>query len=161
MKERPKRPVSDTYTEITKIVKNANINGNNRLFGGDLMQWIDETAAVSAMRLCGGNVTTASVDHLVFRKGAKLNDIIVIKAKVTYVGRTSMEVRADTWIWDKFTGRYRVINHAYLTEVYIDENDNPKEIPYDIELNSINDKAEYRGALKRKSIRHERRTDFF
>ena len=38
--------VSDSATENAKIVQSKDINGQNRLFGGRLMEWIDETAAL-------------------------------------------------------------------------------------------------------------------
>ncbi len=36
--------VADSATENAKIVQSKDINGQNRLFGGRLMEWIDETA---------------------------------------------------------------------------------------------------------------------
>ncbi len=90
--------VSDSATENAKIVQSKDINGQNRLFGGRLMEWIDETAALAAMRHCGGQVTTCAVDQLVFEHGALLNQVVVLKSRVTYVGNTSIEVRVDTFV---------------------------------------------------------------
>ena len=45
---------SDSITEITKLIQYRDINGQNRLFGGRLMEWIDEAAGVAAMRHCVG-----------------------------------------------------------------------------------------------------------
>ena len=42
--------VEDSVTESTHIVMPSHLNGANRLFGGILMQWIDETAGIVAMR---------------------------------------------------------------------------------------------------------------
>ena len=115
------KTVEDSRTEITKLLQYEHINGENRLFGGRLMAWIDEAAAVAAMRHAGGYVTTCAVDDLRFKKGAYLNDILVLIARVTYVGRTSMEVRVDTFLEDRATGMRTLINHAYLVEVHVDE----------------------------------------
>ena len=58
------KTVKDSYTEQVQILTQANINGYNRLFGGQLMEWIDVVAAVVARRHAGRNVTTAVVDTL-------------------------------------------------------------------------------------------------
>ena len=44
------KKVTDSMTESSKIVQSKDINGQNRLFGGRLMEWIDEVAALTAMR---------------------------------------------------------------------------------------------------------------
>ena len=47
------KKVADSMTETTKLLQYKDINGQNRLFGGRLMEWIDEIAALTAMRHCG------------------------------------------------------------------------------------------------------------
>ncbi|MCR5542175.1 MAG: acyl-CoA thioesterase [Ruminococcus sp.] len=152
---------SDSITEITKLIQYRDINGENRLFGGRLMEWIDEAAGVAAMRHCGGNAVTLMVDSLKFKHGAFINDIVVLIAKVTYVGRTSMEVRVDTYVEDKGSGIRRAINHAYLTCVHVDEEGRPKPIEYGIIPEGITEQAEYEGARKRIAIRKQRTAEGF
>lgn len=153
--------VSDSITEITKLIQYRDINGGNRLFGGRLMEWIDEAAGVAAMRHCGGDAVTLMVDSLKFKHGAFINDIVVLIAKVTYVGRTSMEVRVDTYVEDKGSSIRRAINHAYLTCVHVDENGRPKPIEYGIIPEGITEQAEYEGARKRIAIRKQRTAEGF
>ena len=148
--------VSDSITEITKLIQYRDINGENRLFGGRLMEWIDEAAGVAAMRHCGGNAVTIMVDSLRFKHAAFINDIVVLIAKVTYVGKTSMEVRVDSYVEDKGSGIRRAINHAYLTCVHVDANGRPKPIEYGIIPEGITEQAEYEGARKRIAIRKQR-----
>ena len=62
-------------TEQTYLLMHRHINGYGRLFGGQLMQWIDELAGIVSMRHAGGRITTASIDNLNFKAGAYLNDI--------------------------------------------------------------------------------------
>ena len=110
------RPVSASRAEHTQILLAEHLNGSGRLFGGRLMEWIDITAGVAARRHSGCNVTTASIDTLHFKSPAFVNDTVVLLAKVTYVGRTSMEVRVDTFV-EALSGERRVINTAYLVLV--------------------------------------------
>ena len=106
------KTVEDSRTEWLKCIQYEDINGSGRLFGGRLMQWMDEVAGIAATRHCGGYVTTAAVDNLQFKAGCFINEIIVIRAKLTYVGHTSMEVRVDVYIEDRDSGQRRVINRA-------------------------------------------------
>ena len=158
---RPMKKASDSLTEITKLLQYRDINGQNRLFGGRLMEWIDEAAGVAAMRHAGGNCVTLMVDSLKFKKGAVLNDIIVLIAKVTYVGNTSMEVRVDSYSEEKATGIRTAINHAYLTLVHVDEDGTPRPIKYGLKTESINEQIEWEGAVKRKEIRKHRNSEGF
>ena len=153
------KKVEDSVTEWTKVLRYDDINSEDRLFGGRLMEWIDEIAGTAAVRHCSEAVTTAAVDNLQFKKGAYLNDIIVIIARITYVGHTSVEVRVDTYVEDRKTGMRHVINRAYLTEVCVDKNGTPITVPYGLEVISESEKAEWAGALKRIAMRKLRRCE--
>lgn len=153
------KKVSESLTETTKLLQYKEINGQNRLFSGRLMEWIDEVAALTAMRHCGGLVTTCAVDNLRFKYGAYINEVIVLIGKITYVGNTSMEVRVDTYVENIDTGIRRAINHAYLICVHVDENGKPLPVKYGLELETISEKAEWEGAVKRSKARKQRFND--
>ena len=93
----PAKKVSASETHQLHVVIHPDINGFGRLFGGRLLEWIDEVAGATARRHCGRDATTVAIDNLYFKSGAYLNDIIVLIGKVTHVGHTSMEVRVDTY----------------------------------------------------------------
>lgn len=149
--------VEDSQTENTFLVMNKHINCYGRLFGGVLMQWIDEMAGIVARRHAGTIVTTACVDNLNFKAGAYLGDIVVLIGKLTYVGRTSMEVRIDTYV-EELDGTRRMINRAYEVMVALDENDNKVEVPGLI-VETASEKAEWEGVEKRYVLRKERRRE--
>lgn len=153
------KKVEDSMTETIHMVMPNHLNGANRLFGGILMQWIDETAGIVAMRHSQANVTTAAVDNLKFMKGAYQNDLVVVRGKVTYVGRTSMEVRVDTYV-ESLDGIRRPINRAYFVMVAIDENDRPKPVPKLI-VETPQEIAEWESAKMRTQMRKQRKTEGF
>jgi len=146
---RPKK-VSESATEIVRILLYSDINGFGRLFGGKLLSWIDEVAGATARRHCGCNVTTAAIDNLHFKSGAYINDMIVLVGKVTYVGTTSMEVRVDTYIEDS-TGTRTPINRAYFVMVAMDENDKPTQVPPLI-LENDGEHMEWENPKKRREL---------
>ena len=149
------RKVSESIVETVHIVRPNHLNAVGRLFGGILMQWIGEVAALAAKRHAHMNVTTASVDNLRFLRGAYQNDVIIIMGKVTYVGRTSMEVKVDTYIED-LEGRRSHINQAFFTMVALDEKDKPAPVPGLI-LETEEERAVWEEALLRRQMREYRR----
>ena len=154
------RNVEFSQIENLHVVRGEDINGTGRLYGGRLLSWIDETAATCAQRHSGLEITTASIDNLTFKRGAYSNDVVVLVAKVTYVGRTSMEVRVDTYVEDK-EGYRHPINRAYLTYVAITREGVPVPIPYGLELNKENEKMEWEAAILRKNNRKLRSEEGF
>ena len=122
------RKVSDSVVETVHMVRPNHLNAAGRLFGGILMQWIDEVAGLVAKRHARMNVTTASIDNLKFLRGAYQRDVIVLIGRITYVGNTSMEVRVDSYVED-LDGKRILINRAYFTMVALDENDRPARVP--------------------------------
>lgn len=125
--EKQKR-VEDSYTEQVQILNQGAINGAGRLFGGRLMEWIDVVAAVAARRHSGLNVTTMKVDSLVFKKPAYADDMLVLKAYLTYVGNTSMEICVETYI-EALDGTREEINVANVTMVALDDSERPTRVP--------------------------------
>ena len=122
------KTVDESRVETVHVVRPNHLNGANRLFGGILMQWIDEVAGIVAKRHCMCNVTTAAVDNLSFLHGAYQNDMVVIKGKLTWVGSSSMEVCVDTYVEHPTGGRHR-INNAHFIMVALDSNDKPVTVP--------------------------------
>lgn len=148
-----KRRVEDSYSQQVHVLTMSNLNGYHRLFGGQLMAWIDEVAAVVARRHSGTNVTTASIDMLKFKKAAYANETIVLKGKITYVGNTSMEVNVKTYV-EKLSGEKVLINDAYIIMVALDENENPVKVP-ELILETDEQREAWNMALKRKQHRKE------
>lgn len=153
------RKIEDSKVETVHIIRPNHLNGAGRLFGGMLMQWMDEVAGIVSFRHAQCNCTTASVDNLRFIRGAYQNELVAIIGKVTYTGRTSLEVRVDSYVEDR-NGMRRPINRAFFTMVALDENDRPRPVPQ-IEIITEEQKAEWEGAIKRRAMREQRHTEGF
>ena len=151
------KTVNDSRVETVHIVRPNHLNGANRLFGGILMQWIDEVAGIVAKRHSMCNVTTASVDNLTFLHGAYQNDMVVIKGRLTWVGSTSMEVCVDTYVETLDGGRDR-INNAHFMMVAIDKDDKPFTVPRLI-LQTEDEHLAWSHGEERRRIRIQRKKD--
>ena len=149
------KTVDDSRVETVHLIRPNHLNGANRLFGGILMQWIDEVAGIVAKRHSMSNVTTASVDNLTFLHGAYQNDMVVIKGKLTWVGSTSMEVCVDTYVESPSGERHR-INNAHFMMVALDANDKPVQVP-GLKLQTDDEHLAWEHGEERRRIRIERK----
>ena len=144
---------------MTQIVLNGHINGYGRLFGGQLVEWIDVVAAVVARRHAQCEVTTAEIDNLQFKYPVHTNSTLVLKGSLTYVGRTSMEVRVDSYV-ERLTGDSKLVNRAYLVMVALDSAHKPIEVPRLI-LETDEDRAEWEAGERRRLLRRQRKEEQF
>jgi len=85
----------------TKICKTSDIGINDNLFGGMMLQWIDEAAgAMAASTCCTPNMITLKMDEVVFKKPVKVNQHIRIYGEVNHIGRTSISLRMEARRFD-------------------------------------------------------------
>ena len=153
------KKVSESLTEQQYLIRPTHINHYGRLFGGQLLYWIDELAGIVAIRHSGAIVTTAAIDNLQFQAPAYEGNMIVLQGMVTHVGRSSMEIRVDTFKED-LNGTRVMINRAYIDMVAINSEGQPIEVPGLI-LETPEQQVEYQAAQKRKALRKQRRQEGF
>ncbi len=142
-------------TQHVQIVMSSHVNGAKRLFGGQLMEWIDVTAAVAARRHARSDVTLAAVDALEFISSVQMNDTVMLSAEITWTGRTSMEVRVETFV-EHLKGHRQLVNRAYLVFVAIDEQGQPHPFePFHPE--TAKQELEWKRAVERRERRLRQR----
>lgn len=132
-------------------------NNLGHVFGGVILSMLDRVAAVAAIRHARQNCVTVSVDRVDFREPIRLGDLVVMRASVNYVGRTSMEVGVRVEAENLMTGERRHTNSCYVTFVAIDEKHRPVRIP-PIEPETEDEKRRYLAAQERRRRRLEERT---
>lgn len=152
--------VEDSMTEQTYLVMHRHINGYGRLFGGQLLAWIDELAGIVAKRHSQSEITTACIDHLNFKKPVMLNDTLVLIGRITYVGKSSMEVRVDCYVED-LNGIRRMINRAHVVMVAIDAKTEKTVTVPGLIVETEAQKAEWEGGQRRYALRKQRRQEGF
>jgi len=152
---RPMKKVADSLTEQQYLIRPSHINHYGRLFGGHLLKWIDELAGIVATRHSNALVTTAAIDNLQFKAPAFEGDLIVLRGFVTYTGRSSMEIRVDTFV-ESLDGTRTMINRAYIDMVAIDSQGKSIEVP-SLLIETQEQQREYEAAIKRKEMRTQRR----
>ncbi len=153
MEHKEKRPSTAVGVQIV-LPQHCNGYDRPRLFGGQIMAWIDIVGAVAARRFTGTNVTTVCMDNLTFLSPAHLNDTVVQEACVTWSGNTSLEVRVDSFV-ESLDGTRDLINRAYLVYVALGKDERPARIPVFVP-ETDEEKAEYAAAVERRRQRMAR-----
>ncbi|MDG5818043.1 acyl-CoA thioesterase [Natronococcus sp. A-GB7] len=121
--------VLETYIENRFRVQPNHANNNNTLHGGNLMKWLDEIGAMSAMRFAGETCVTARVNELDFERPIRIGDIALVEAYVYDAGRSSVHVALRAWREEPRTGEVEKTTESSFTFVAIDENGKPQPVP--------------------------------
>lgn len=146
------KPGSDSSVVTTRLMMptDANIAGN--VFGGAIMRYVDEVAAMVAFRHARRNAVTASIERMEFFAPVYIGNLLILKAAVNYVGRTSMEVGVRVEAEDHLSGKTAHRGSCYLTFVALDEQGRPVQIPPLI-LQTDDEKRRFREAERRRRAR--------
>jgi acyl-CoA hydrolase len=106
-----------------KWVKPEDLNANNTLFGGSLLKWIDEEAAIYAIVQLGNQrVVTKYISEINFVSASRIGDIIELGITATEFGRTSITLRCE--VRNKIT-RKSILTIDKIVFVNLDEEGNP------------------------------------
>ena len=114
--------------QVVEVFPN-DLNPHGTLFGGRVLQIVDNLAAIVAKRHTGKVCVTLGIDSLRFLNPARRGDILVCMASVNRAWRTSMEVGVKVIAEDFRTLEQKEILSAYFTFVAVDDDHKPMEIP--------------------------------
>lgn len=153
---RTMKPVRDSWHETSELMMPQHANNLGHVFGGVMLAMMDKAAAIAALRHCRTSVVTASIDRVDFREPIHLGDLVVMKASVNFVGKTSMEVGVRVEAEELLSGHRRHTNSCYLTFVAVDRNGRPIEIP-GVLPETPDEKRRYQAAEQRRKRRLEER----
>lgn len=141
----------ETLAITTKVVLPHETNSLGKLFGGALLAWMDEIAAVSAHRHSKRVVVTASINNVSFGEPIDLGAIVTLEAKVSRAYSSSMEIIIDVFVEDRLTGARKQSNQAIYTFVAVDQNGGPIDVPQ-IVPETDEEKERYDAALRRRQL---------
>lgn len=124
----PGRPVRESMSELSEFALPIYANPLGNLLGGRIMHLVDMAAATAAMRHARSPVVTASVDMMTFLHPIHIGQLVILKASVNRVFRTSMEVGVKVFVEDLQSGEIRHTNSCYLTFVALTAEGQPREV---------------------------------
>jgi acyl-CoA hydrolase len=123
----------NTY-RTKKWVKPEDLNAHETLFGGRLLSWIDEEAAIYMIDLVGHRrVVTKYISEINFVSSARKSDLVELDFTPTEFGRTSVTMQCQ--VRNSMTGK-SILTVERIVFVTLDESGNPQ--PHGKSLESIN-----------------------
>lgn len=120
--------VSDWVITVDTIFPNQT-NPVGSVFGGRLLQLMDVNAAVACARFCRKVVVTASTEPIDFRAPIHVGEIVEVKSRVAWTGRTSMIVRCEVHGENPLSGERRLTTIGHLNFVALDREGAPTPVP--------------------------------
>ncbi|MGB0424092.1 MAG: acyl-CoA thioesterase [Flavobacteriales bacterium] len=141
----------ETYCETAKIVLPNDTNTLGNLMGGQLLNWMDISAGISAHRHCRRVVVTAAVNSVSFDQPIRLGDIVTIESKVSRAFTSSMEIYMDVFVENHTTGKRTKCNEAIYTFVAVDQVGAPIQVPQLAPETEL-EKQRFDSALRRKQL---------
>lgn len=123
------KPARESRTVQASLVLPSDSNSHGTIFGGAMMAYIDEVAAIAAMRHSRMSVVTASIDSIDFLTPAKMGNSVCLDAFVCSTGTSSMEVFVKVISEDLLSGERKLTATSFLTFVALDENGKPTPVP--------------------------------
>jgi acyl-CoA hydrolase len=131
-------------------------NPDGHVFGGTIMKAMDSIAGAVATLHCRTTAVTASIDHMSFLEPVFVGNLLILKASVNGVGKTSLEVGVRIEARELLTGKLTHTGSSYLTFVALDETGKPTLVP-DVIPETEAEKRRYEDAKKRRAKRLEER----
>lgn len=94
--ERERREKKKAETVVrTEIVLPSMTNTHGTMFGGKMLEMMDVTCGIAAIRYCGLDVVTISSERVDFKVPIRAGRIVELTARVVFTGSTSMTVKVD------------------------------------------------------------------
>jgi uncharacterized protein (TIGR00369 family) len=130
----------------------AHANPMGNVHGGVILKIADEAAAICAMRHAHRQCVTVAIDSVSFHSPVHVGQLLALEASLTYVGRTSLEVRVSVHAEDPIRGTITHTNSAYFVFVALDEQGQVVPVPA-LELETDEERIRFREGSERQKLR--------
>lgn len=114
---------------VLQSVFPTDTNPRGRLFGGQMVAWMDKAAGYAAMRHARNVVVAAAIDRIEFKVPVEQGDLVELVARVESVGTTSMRVKVEAFREDALTGTRELCTSGYFVLVAVDDEGRPVPVP--------------------------------
>jgi uncharacterized protein (TIGR00369 family) len=150
MSQPKKKTPESSRVRLHQLMLPEHGNALGNVHGGLIMKMVDEAGAIAAMRHAQRPCVTIAIDSMTFRQPVHLGELLVCDARVTYTGRSSIEVSVQVHAENPITSAVTHTNSAHLVYVALGEDGRPCEVPA-IELETDDDRrAHAEGELRQR-----------
>ena len=152
------RTVGHSAVEMAQVMLPEQANPAGFVHGGELMKIMDNAAGVVAARHSGGNVVTGLVEDIKFINPVRVGDLVIVRGKLTFASRSSMEVQVEVEtenLFGVYTGQRATALTAIFIMVALDPKGKTRQVPIIIvsteEEERLFNEAQYRYESRKKA----------
>lgn len=120
--------IKDSETHVFKVVFPNTTNHHNTMFGGKVMEMMDEVAFMTATRFARKSFVTVSCDRIDFKKPIPADTLVELIGKVKYVGNTSVKVSVEIFVEEMYEETREKAVSGDFTLVAINKDKKPQKI---------------------------------
>ena len=151
--------VRESEAAVVRLMLPTDANFMGNVFGGQILSEVDKVAYIAATRHARSNCVTASFDRVDFLRPVHVGEVVNFAARLTFVGRCSMEVWVSVRAEALSGGASRTVGEAYVTMVAVDPSGRPVPVPR-LALETDEERRRFeegrrRTEERRRSRRHE------
>ncbi|MEO7002280.1 MAG: acyl-CoA thioesterase [Ktedonobacterales bacterium] len=146
------KTVAESQVVMAAMMQPPDANTWGNVHGGAILRMVDEAGGAVAIRHSRCPSVTVAMDSMTFKEPVYVGDLLTVRACLTYVGRTSMEVEAQIEAEDMRTGEIRHAGTCYLVYVAIDDLGHPTPVPA-LTIATDEERARWQAAERRRAYR--------
>lgn len=146
-----RRPAESEVT-LGQLMLPDDANPSGDVHGGVVMKLVDNAAGLAAMRHARSRCVTVAIDSMTFEAPVHIGDLLHLHARLTWSGRTSMEIEVTVEAENILAGTRRRTSTAYVVYVALDEHAHPRPVP-PLLLESADEWARWKAAERRREVR--------
>lgn len=153
------KTAEDSEITLTELMLPSHSNFSGKIHGGFILSLMDKAAFSSASKFSGQYCVTASVNRVDFLNPIEVGELVTLKARINYVGSTSMVVGIRVESQNIQTGKIKHCNSSYFTMIAKDEEGNKVKVPGLI-IQNTNGLRRYMRSIEHIKMRNERKETF-
>lgn len=123
------KTIAQSRVALSNVMGPQDTNLHGNVHGGVIMKMVDEVGALAAVRHARMPVVTIVIDSMTFLEPIRVGNLVTCTAELTWVGRTSIEVRVEVKAENPLTGTENTTNSAYLVYVALSPDGRPAPVP--------------------------------
>lgn len=153
------KSTKDSEVILTELMLPSHSNFSGKIHGGFILSLMDKAAFASASKFSGQYCVTASVNRVDFLNPIEVGELVTLKARINYVGNSSMVIGIRVESQNIQTGSIKHCNSSYFSMVAKDENGKSMAVPGLI-IDDQNGLRRFLRAITHIKIRNERKIEF-
>ncbi len=143
---------SENELTLAQLMLPEDANPRGNVHGGTLMKLADSAGGVCGARHARRPLVTAVIDSMTFEQPVYVGNLVVLHARVTWTGRTSLEAEVTIEAEDLMSGVVRHISTGFFVYVEMDEGGHPTPVP-PLEITTPEQRRRWLEAEQRRAVR--------